>query len=223
MPRTIHWREHLLGLFVVFHLGAVLTGSVPAAVGGVSRKAWKNPSVSAELDAWHHTLTGLGLTADRASFEDGLFKVAVQTVRVHRRLTAPFQPYYLFAGTKQDWRMFVAPLTRPATLRIEGRHGAEDPWFPLYVHHSTEHDFLATQLRYARIRPVIFRLAWPKNKPEYRRFGKAIAARAFDSDPELSAVQLVWERRRSPAPGRRKGTPIQRQRPLVFERGGVAE
>ena len=218
MPLSLPWREHLLGLFVLYHLGAVLAGSVPAAVGGLSRKSWKNPSVVAELDAWHETLTGLGLEADRDTFEDGLYRVAVRTVRFRKELTTPFGPYYTFAGTKQDWRMFVAPLTRPAALRIEGRYASDSEWLPLYVHHSSEHNWLADTLRYARTRPVLFRLAWPKYKPEYRRFGRYLARQAFESDASLSAIQVVWERRRSPAPNRRKVHPIQRQRPLVFER-----
>lgn len=218
MPPSFRWREHLLGLFVLYHLGAVLAGSVPAAVGGLSRNTWKNPTVVAELDAWHHTLTGLGLTADRDTFEDGLFWVAVRTVRLRKKLTAPFLPYYNAAGTQQGWQMFVAPLTRPAKLRIEGQHSPDDEWFPLYVHHSTEHDFLARQLRYSRSRPLVFRFAWPRYKPDYRRFSKYLSTQAFEADPTLSAVQVVWERRRSPAPHRPKVSPIQRQRPLVFER-----
>ncbi|HCH63736.1 MAG: hypothetical protein CL927_12785 [Deltaproteobacteria bacterium] len=223
MPSSFRWREHLLGLFVLYHLGAVLAGSVPAAVGGLSRRSWQNPTVAAELDAWHRTLRELGLRADRDAFEDGLYKVAVRTVRFRKQLTTPFQPYYTFAGTKQDWRMFVAPLTRPASLRIEARHSSDSEWFPLYVHHSAEHDWLAPQLRYARTRPVLFRLAWPRYKPEYRRFGRFLSRRALEADASLSAVQVVWERRRSPTPNRRKIQPIERQRPLVFERSEATE
>ena len=223
MATSFRWREHLLGLFVLYHLGAVLSGSMPSAVGGLSRKTWKNPSVAAELDAWHQTLTGVGMTADRDSFEDGLFWLAVRTVRFRKTLMVPFQQYYTTMGTQQDWRMFVAPLTRPAALRIEGKHSADGEWFPLYVHHSTEHDFFAGQLRYSRSRPLLFRFAWPRYKPDYRRFGAYLARQAFAADPSLSAVQLVWQRRRSPAPHRPKVHPIQWQRPLVFERPEAAE
>ena len=99
MATSFRWREHLLGLFVLYHLGAVLSGSMPSAVGGLSRKTWKNPSVVAELDAWHQTLTGVGLTADRDSFEDGLFWIAVRTVRFRKTLMVPFQLYYTTMGT----------------------------------------------------------------------------------------------------------------------------
>ncbi len=218
MPLPSRWREHLLGVFVLYHLAAVVLGSVPAAVGGLNRKSWKNPVVADELDSWHHTLQGLGLAADREAFEDALFKVAVRSVRLRKDLIVPFRPYYNTAGTSQDWRMFVAPMTRPAALRIEGRTSDSDDWMPLYVHHSVDHDFSAAQLRYARMRPVLFRLAWPRYKPDYQRFGKAMARRAFESDPSLDAVQLVWERRKSPGPKARSAPPIARERPLPFTR-----
>ena len=222
MASRFRWREHALGLFVLYHLGAVLLGSVPAAVGGVNRKSWKNPTVAAELDTWHSTLSEAGLVGDRESFEAGLFKLAVQTVRFHKKLTAPFQPYYSLAGTKQGWRMFIAPMTRPAALRIEGQWTAEGEWEPLYVHHSDEHDFAATQLRYSRTRPVLFAIAWPRNKGRYARFGRTLAGRAFEEHPELRAVRLVWERRRSPGPRARKPPKIVRERPIEFLAPDVA-
>ena len=214
------WREHLLGVFVLYHLGAVLAGSVPAAVGGLNRKSWKNPTVAAELDAWHETLSGVGMSADREAFEDGLYTVAVRTVRIQKALTAPFTHYYATVGTKQSWRMFVAPMIRPAALRIEGRMGPDDAWSPLYVHHSDEHDFAARQLRYSRVRPLLFELAWPKSKANWTRFGRFLASEAFEAHPELSEVQLVWERRKSPGPKARQVPEPIRQRPLIFERDG---
>ncbi len=218
MAKTFRLRDHILGFFVLYHLGAVLAGSVPTAVGGLHRKSWKTPLAASELDAWHGTLSDAGLVGDRQSFEDGLFQAAVATVRLHKKLTQPFQSYYSLAGTKQGWRMFIVPMTRPAALRIEGQSTADGEWFPMYIHHSQQHDFVATQLRYSRTRPVLFALAWPRNRGRYARLGQYVADRAFKEHPDLHAVQLVWERRRSPRPKVPKAPQLVRERPLVFVR-----
>jgi len=210
-------RHHILGAFVALHVVAVFLGALPAPVGGLNKKTWKDHVVASELNAWHETLRKVGMTSSREAFEEQLFQVAVRTVKFRQGLIAPFRPYYQLAGTTQGWRMFVAPMTRPATLRIEGRRAATDAWESLYVHQSDEADWYATQLGYSRVRPVLFRLGWSHFRKQYKYFAEHLALKAAETHPDLVEVRFVWERRRTPAPDHTGPSPaVGEERPLVF-------
>ena len=210
-------RHHLLGLFVAFHVGVVALGALPAPTAALNKSSWQDPVVAAELDGWFGTLRGLGMQRDREVFEDDLYDLAVGIVQFRRQLLAPAQPYFRTVGTTQGWQMFVAPMTRPATLRVEARWPRSTQWEPLYVHQSPEHRWHAEQLTYSRVRPLTFRLAWPHYRRPFQRFANHLATQAAEDFPDLMEVRVFWERRQTPAPGAKGpiATP-KRERTQVF-------
>jgi len=210
-------RHHILGVLVALHVVAVGLGAFPAPVGGLNRKTWKDPVVARELDAWFDTLSRIGATSDRDTFEDDLFTVAVGMVKVRSKLIAPFRRYYATCGTTQSWRMFVAPMTRPATLLVDGRTEPDGEWTPLYRQHSAEHNWYADQLAYSRVRPILFRLGWPHYRKQYERFAEHLAGQVAEDHPELTGVRFAWERRPTPKPGKPvdPGT-YKRERELIY-------
>ena len=113
------WWPHLRAALVVAHLTAITLMAMPAPVGGLDRRTWKDPTVQAEFAVWRARLGALGVERTPKAFEDDLFRVAKGLVDVRDEVLAPFQPYYRWCGTWQSWRMFVAPHTHPSRMRVE--------------------------------------------------------------------------------------------------------
>lgn len=193
------WWHHLRGVLVLLHIIAVVSAAAPAPVGGLQRVAWATPVVQAELDAWHTRLDKTGLVGDRQSFEDRLYDLARRWVKARRAALEPFQPYYRMAGTDQSWRMFVAPHTHPARLHIEVKTTENGPWEVIYEQGSATATWHAHQLRYSRVRPVLFRYAWPRYRGHYRALVRWAAREVARERPDATELRAYWARQKTPS------------------------
>ena len=191
-------------MLVALHVVAVVVGAFPAPVGGLDRTAWAEPTVKAELDTWHQRLHGVGLPADRAAFEDGLFALASSWVRGRQQVLKPFMPYYRYLGTEQSWRMFVAPHKHPARLQVQVKvdGAAKEEWETLFEQDRPELDWHAHQLRHTRMRSSLFRYSWPGYRRNFKALSRWVAHRVAEERPDVTHVRLQWLRRRTASPAK---------------------
>jgi len=185
-------------LFVIAHLVAITTLSLPTASSAMKRSAWKEPTVQRELQAWRARIEGLtGTPMTQEAFEDSLWTVADQWSKGRAAVLRPVRPYTKYFGTGQSWRMFLAPHTVPSRLQAEVQTpdgwvkvigpDAEQPWNPLWVEHT-------------RTRSTLFRLSWPHNNKAYTRIATWMARQILTEMPEATAVRFYWTKASSPTP-----------------------
>jgi hypothetical protein len=188
---------HLRAAFVAFHLVAIGLMALPAPEGGLNRSTWQDPTVKAELTAWHDRLVP-GWTQER--FEAELYRAASGVMKVRQVTLAPFRWYYDLCGTDQTWRMFVAPQTVPTRLEIDLQDVEGGAWHPIFVERSAEWNWRATQLGNERMRSAIFRYGWKHYQKPERQLGAWLAARAAVDFPTAHALRTRWYRYRTPSP-----------------------
>jgi hypothetical protein len=183
-------RRHLLGAFLVYHLTAVFVMSLPAPSGGMKRSAWADPTVQGEFAAWRGRLAAVGWAMEAETFEDRLWDLGTAWMKVRNLSLYPFIPYYKCCGTRQSWRMFVAPHRYPARLVIEVEERGE--WRTLFEEGRAGLDWREEVLESDRFRSALFRYSWAAYGGAYKRFGRWVSARVGEDFPEASRVRLHW-------------------------------
>jgi hypothetical protein len=209
-PAPAGWFAHLRGLLVALHLMAVTLLALPAVGEGMSRWAWKDPTVQEEFAYWTGRLNQCGVAVTQQQFEDGLYGTASAYESARGHALAPFGRYYGYCGTFQSWRMFAGPHRHPSRLHIDVEEAGD--WRPVYVKSDPEHDWLAVQLDHYRMRPFVYRLSWYRHVPEFPDFdnlARWVAARAARDFPEARRVRVRFFTFRTPSPEEvRAGEPV---------------
>jgi hypothetical protein len=202
-----------LAAFVALHLFAVTLCALPSVGAGMSRVAWKQPTVQGEFQAWTERLNGWGLRLTEPELEDRLWTFASGYETVRGYVLAPFQPYLEYCGTWQSWKMFVAPHRFPERLEIEVDRGSG--WEPVYVARSREHAWMASWLDHDRFRAALFRYAWEQYGKPRKEFATWVAKQAATAFPDAHQVRVSFVRHKSPSPAEvRSGAPVEEQREL---------
>ncbi len=206
--------RHGRALLVALHLFAVTAMAMPSVGGGMSRSAWKTPTVQAEFEAWSARLNGLGLRFEQGELEDVLWDLAVAWEAGREKVLAPFQPYYQYCGTWQSWRMFVAPHRYPGRLEVEVR--TDGDWEPLYVGRSSEHDWHRRWLDHDRFRAAVFRYSWEHYRRPRGELADWFARLAASERPDARQLQVSFVRYRTRSPDEvKQGVPAKEKRELV--------
>jgi hypothetical protein len=174
-------------VFIAFHLTAITLMAFPAPSGGMSKKAWKQPTVQAEFRAWRERLARMGVEMSPDEFEARLWGLATGFMTARTRALKPFAPYYRYCGTSQSWRMFVAPHRFPARLELRIEEGGR--WRTIYEMRHPEHDWYAAHFDHDRMRAGVFRYGWPQYASHYKRFSEFYARRALADFPEATAFE----------------------------------
>lgn len=184
--------------FVALHLFAVTYMAMPSAGSGLNRSAWSDPTVQNEFRSWTTRLNALGWGIRQDELEDHLWGIASGYEGVRSAILDPFEPYFVYCGTWQSWRMFVAPHRYPGRLEIEVDHG--EGWEPLYVARSNEHTWHRSQLDHDRARAAIFRYSWKHYRVHRAAFADWVAHQVMEEDPDARRVRISWMRYRTPSP-----------------------
>ena len=212
------WWPHQRAVLITTHLFAVAAQAFPAPSGGMTRSTWKQPTVQAEFAAWRERLAGMGIEVTAEEFEEQLWNVAKSYMDVRREILAPMRHCYLYAGTWQSWRMFVAPHRFPGRLHIDIEQ--DGVYRPVYVGRSNEHTWLREVFDHDRMRSATFRYAWRKYRRTYRELGKWVAVQAARDFPEADKVRLQFYRYETLSPeAARAGDELDGEMvfPLVFK------
>jgi hypothetical protein len=201
---------HLRGLLVALHVIAVLLMAFPAPGGGMNRSAWKDPTVKAELSIWQERLAGLGIgegwTYDE--FEQELWDFARAFTGARASVLAPFEPYHRWCGTRQSWRMFVAPHMHPARLVIRVRAadtgGGTEGWTVVYRQLDGDANWQEKSFESDRFRSVLFRYPWKAYRRSWAQLSLWIRDRAAEDFPSATHVDMAWHKARTPTPAERQ-------------------
>jgi hypothetical protein len=145
--------------------------------------------------------------------EDRLWAIATGYEAARVKVLSPFEPYYVYCGTWQSWRMFVAPHRYPGRLEIEVDHG--QGWEPLFVERSDAHVWRRRWMDHDRMRAAIFRYSWKHYSGSRRSFTDWVAARVAADDPSAQKVRVSFMRYRTPSPAEvLRGDPVDERREL---------
>jgi hypothetical protein len=192
------WLAHLRGLLVAVHLVAITLMALPAPEGGMNRASWQDPTVQGELTTWTKRFRSCGLDVTQPQLEDSLWRSAVDYMHWRHQVLAPFQPYYDYCGTRQSWRMFVAPHRYPTRLQIEVEEQGQ--WRPAYIERDPEHAWLGSVLDHHRFRSVVFRFGWPEYDGDYQQFVRWVAERAAHDFPAAYQMRVRFFKYRTASP-----------------------
>ena len=190
-PKPSPW-AHLRALWLLLHILVVSFMALPAPDGGMNRKAWADPTVQAEFDAWRQRLGGLGLELSAEELEDQLWTFATAYTDLRDAVLEPLDPYLHHLGTRQSWRMFVAPHRHPAKLVVAVR--TDGIWEEVYRSRDPERSWRGAQLDHTRTRSAIFRYAWRHYRSSYSQFADWLARHAAVDFPEAQRLRVYWWR-----------------------------
>jgi hypothetical protein len=189
---------HLLGIFVIAHLAAVVLQGIPDPGVGLKRSAWSDKTVEQEFRVWASFFSRFGAEVTVEELQDRIWSIAKGFTDFRSALVRPFRPYRDYIGVRQPWRMFVAPHRFPTALVIDVHE--EDEWRIVYADRSPEHTWRVGTFGHDRMRAAIFRYGWPSYRRIYGDFGHWVAGLAATDFPEARYVRLRMFRRRTPSP-----------------------
>jgi len=220
-PARRRVREHLLGVFVLYHAAAVALMSVPDPGAGMVRSAWKDPTVQQEFKVWAGSISRLGRTVTSAELEERLWGFASGWMRWRVALGLPFEAYGEYVGVRQPWRMFIAPHRFPTHLAVDVEEGGQ--WRTIYVDRSPEFTWRAATFSHDRMRAALFRYGWPRYRRTYESLAEWIAERVARDFPAATRARVRMVKRRTPTPEEvRAGKipPGENQQEMIFELEG---
>jgi len=191
------WWSKIRSILIGIHLLAITLKAIPAPEGGMNKVDWKNPTVQSELKTWTKTLNGIGLKLTTEQLEGQLWNLAREYMSIRRQILKPFNPYYRYIGSDQNWRLFVAPHMFPSKLHIELY--IDQKWVPIYQQFS-EYRWNIDLIETSRFRPAIFRYSWSRYKKHYRKMGQYFAKKAASDFPEATTMRTRWWQQKSPSP-----------------------
>ncbi len=177
--------------FRAIALAVVIAANLIAAIPRVKMtpeersdpELWKE-----DLARWHQGLGG-ALTPDQ------LRTIAVESAWAWRQfvvaLRFPFEPFYRYTHTNQQWGLFAVVTERPERLIVEVRSGQQ--WERIYRRLDPALDWHDRQLKYRRIRGVWDSVKDPP-KGTYKRLTLWIARTAFRERPDVDRVRVQLER-----------------------------
>jgi hypothetical protein len=183
---------------VTYHVVAVAVLAFPSPGGVMQRSSWENPTVQNEFRLWSERLRSLGLSLSQKELDSALWDLSGRYLEAREQVTAPFNPYANFAGTRQSWRLFVAPQRYPVRLEISVRE--QGAWRLVYATRSGEHTWLRETLERYRLRRATFQTTWPKERRHFNTLCDWLATRAARDFPEATELMVQQRRYRTPAP-----------------------
>jgi hypothetical protein len=182
------WLAHLRGVLVALHVLAVTLMALPTPGEGMIRSAWKDPTAQAEFAVWTQRCNALGWAITQDQFEDLLWNLASEYMRVRGILLTPFGPYYTYCGTGQGWAMFAGPHRYPGRVEIDVQE--QGAWRPVYIQRDPQYAWLSGKLDHYRLRPQMYRFAWYPHTEDYHDFAAWIARTAARDFPEADTVRV---------------------------------
>jgi len=185
-------RAALLAVVIAVH--GLAAAPLPSQIREHERRS---PDSLEEVRRWTNVFNAIGLSVSEEGLMDFSYNTGKFATQTRRTLLKPFQRIFRVTGTGQGWGLFTHPDRFPDHLEVYGKR--DESWFPLYKAFDEEHDFLANQLAYRRVRGL-----WDgsanKPKPSFAYFVDWVAREAFLSDESLQQVRVQFRRSRTTTP-----------------------
>ncbi len=190
------WKRwpHVRAALVTIHLVAIVIAAIPAPVGGMSRRAWSDPTVQDEFRAW-----GARLGVEPKKLEDFMWDLGTRWMGLRRKVMRWVWPYLEVTGTDQPWRMFVAPHRHPSRFQVQVRTADAD-FETLFEERSSEYRWRETFFEQERLRSILFRYSWNEYSGDARRTCEWLAREIFVERPDAVEVRCRYWKARSPSP-----------------------
>jgi len=185
-------------LFVAAHLFAVTFMALPSPGSGLTRSAWRDPTVQGEFRSWTELLGRVGIVVTVPELEETLWGLATRYEAVREAVLWPLDPYYRYLGTWQSWRMFVAPHRYPGRLQI--RIEDADGWRVIYEARSPEATWRRRWFDHDRMRAAVFRYSWKHYRNSRRYFTDWVARQVAADFPDADRVEVSFLRFQTPSP-----------------------
>ncbi len=192
--------NHLRAILVLLHLLAICTLALPAPVGGINERSYKDPSLQATFGDYAKALQAVGLDISRKELQDRAWVVGKAMVDFHNAAKKPFMPYYQATGTWQGWRMFGYVSRKPARLEVYARMAENEDWQPIFIARSSEWDWRATQLDQERMRGLVNDHSWRRGKGRYLELSRWLARQAAADLPQAHALKVQMRSLPLPSP-----------------------
>lgn len=189
------WRAGLIGLVLFVHACAAMPIPRP-----IRPDEARTPTAQDEFALWLRIFGRLGVQTSQDQLLDLLNKVGGVCLNTRNAVVEPVRPLLRLTGTGQAWALFAYPERYPNHLQIEIR-GAGGDWELIYAAADPEHDFLADQLAFRRVRGV-YDTAASRGSPgaAYDRFADWVAREVFAAYPDAADVRIKMLQKRVTLP-----------------------
>lgn len=146
------------------------------------------------LDGCPLPRTGTERKLARQRLGASLADTVAELEQTRDRLLRPLRPASDLLGLRQRWKLFAGAARARYRMAIETRLQGETTWRLRYRPHDDEHDFLAAQIAYRRVRG-----AWNPHstygaRGGYPIFAGWVADELFARDPFIFEVRVQMER-----------------------------
>lgn len=155
--------------------------------------------VKEQIDEWMGMLSKLGVT--RPQFETFVVKASGFFVDVDNAVSKPIHPFNQLFRTGQNWALFTGADRTPLRFTLRG-YTADGTIVPLFRRLDPEATYLSELLNFRRVRGL-YDLDRDEIPKRYKIFSRWIAAKAFESHPDLVAIEVFQEEQRTPLPGQK--------------------
>lgn len=186
---------------ITFHVVAVTLMAIPSPPPGMmSEEDWQMPIAQEEFASWAEFLSGLGMNVTGKELQDQLWRLANRYVETRNVVLTPFQWYYKFCGTRQGWRMFVAPAREPTRFFVDIEEAGT--WRPVFGEGLPDVAWLGWQLNQEHMRTALTTLVvfQPGFQEDLEQLAHWLAKRARGDFPQAQKLRLRIHRFPTPTP-----------------------
>ncbi len=184
---------------MALHIIAVTLRALPApGNAAMNKSAWQAVTVQRELSAWNGRINKLGISMSDAEFQEHLWRFSVAFMRARGEVLAPFDWYYMYFGTWQSWRMFVAPDTHPSRWQLRIREHGE--WRTIYEERSPLYTFKRRLFDNVQMRYAMFLFGWAQHPQDYADFADWVFKQVKINFPQADMVESRFLTYDTPSP-----------------------
>jgi hypothetical protein len=139
---------------------------------------------------------GLPLPDSRAKkrMSPGTVEVIDDIEKARAKILRPFRFFPKLVRAHQKWNLFAGASKSRYRMWIEARTGPDAPWQPLYKVFDDEHDFMADQMLYRRMRGAWAPRGSRGPRGAYSSFATFVAREIFARWPEYTEVRVAMEK-----------------------------
>jgi hypothetical protein len=186
---------------ITFHVVAITMMAMPSPPPGMmSEQDRQAPIAQEEFAAWAEFFSSLGISVTAKELQDRLWHLANGYLSIRTAVLTPFQWYYTACGTRQGWRMFVAPSREPTRLFIDVQEAGQ--WRAVFGEGLRDLAWRGGQLNQEHMRTALITLVVFEHDfhEDLEQFARWLAARARRDFPRAQRLRLRIHKQPTPTP-----------------------
>lgn len=194
-------RDQVRAVLVTLHLLAVFLMSAPAPAG-MTQQSLQDPHLQTNFQDWSNTAQQVGVDLSPEEMTELAWTWGSRVLDVRRKILAPFQPYYKYAGTRQSWQMFgylnrkpgrleVATCDKPVRKKCNSDECCQaNDWEWRFIMGSDEANWMRPKMEQERMRAIVSSFAWKKRVRHYDALGRWLTQEAAVEFPEAQSLRI---------------------------------